>query len=299
MNYANFALYKKSKTKVLGMKLNLRDKVTVVVNTCDAYSDLWEMFYLALEEYWPNRTIDLIVNTELKTELGFESNRVSVHNSTSQYWGERLIETLSDVDADYVITLYDDFIIEASFDESIIENAIEWMENESNISVFYLDDLKLESVTDSNYYDGFELIEPRADFRLNSAPAVWRKSELIKYTGKEDSPWAWEVFGTYRTQKNNNKFYQPLNKIYKFNGAKGGAIYRGQWVKEVVVDKAKKYNLTIDFNKRGFSSDTTFEKRSLLWKLKFILLGYKMVGFDVFKFIRNALKSKLSKKRLN
>ncbi len=275
--------------------MSLKDKITVIVNTCDAYSDLWKMFCLALNEYWPDRTIDIVINTEEKKTLGFKNSNTSIHNSDSKFWGERLIETLNDIKTEYIVMLYDDFIIEESFDESVLHKILEWMENDSNISVFYLDNLKLKPVKGEAIFEGFELIDFTSDYRLNSAPAVWKKCDLKLFTGKEDTPWAWEVFGTYRTQKTIKKFYQPQKKIYSFNGSKGGAIYRGKWVKDVV-DKSYKYDLDIDFTKRGFSSDTEFEKRSIYWKLMFIWVGYKMVGFDVFKFIKKALKTKLSKK---
>ena len=277
------------------MKKLIRKKLTILVNSCDAYSDVWPFFFSALNEYWPNRTIELVVNTENKQELGFNNPDTIIHNSSSKFWGERLVETLDDIQTDYIVMLYDDFIIEEFFDETILNDIIEWMEGDPNISAFYLDNLKLKKTLNNNSFDKFEQIDPRADFRLNSAPGVWRKKDLQLFTGKEDSPWAWEVFGTYRTQRTIKKFYQSNNKIYSFNGSKGGAIYRGKWVKEVVVDKAEKYKLNIDFNIRGFSSDTEFEKRTLSWKINFILLGYKMVGFDVLKFIRNALISKLVK----
>ena len=144
----------------------------------------------------------------------------------------------------------------------------------------------------------YVLLDDKVDYRLNSSPAIWRRKDLLNYTGVFDNPWAWEVFGTFRTIGDKKKFYCPGEKeedIYKFNSKKGGAIYRGKWVKEVVLDKAEKYKINTDFNIRGFSSDTEFEKRTISWKIDFILLGYKMVGFDVLKFIFKALKTKLFK----
>lgn len=118
--------------------------------------------------------------------------------------------------------------------------------------------------------------------------------DLRLFTGKRDSPWAWEVFGTYKTQRYAKQFFQPTQKkLYSFNGAQGGAIYRGKWVRDVVVDKAEKYKLDIDFSERGFASTTKLEKRPLSWKLNFVWTGFRMVGFDVFKFILGAIQKKL------
>jgi hypothetical protein len=277
--------------------MSLKGKITIVVNTCDAYSDLWPLFAASFAEFWPHRSLNLVLNTELTTDLGFNGFDALIHNSDSPFWGERLIQTLDDISTEYVLMLYDDFIIEDFFNESVLCQITDAMDDDDSISVFYLDLLGLSSYKSDTHLDGFALISPSADYRLNSAPGVWRKKDLRLFTGKRDSPWAWEVFGTYKTQRYAKHFFQPTqNKFYSFNGAQGGAIYRGKWVEDVVVDKAKKYKLNIDFSKRGFASTTEFEKRPLSWKLNFVWTGFRMVGFDVFKFIFSAIQHKLQRR---
>lgn len=275
------------------MKNRIQNKLTIIVNTCDSYADLWPLFFSALNEYWKDRSIKIVVNTEEKKDLGFHADNTIIHTSQSTFWGERLLDTLHDINTEYILMLYDDFIIDQVFDESILYNIIGWMDSNLNISVFYLQNLNINNQSANICFGKFKRIDPYSDYRLNSAPGVWRKQDLLRFTGKEDNPWAWEVFGTYRTQRTLKEFYQPDDKIYSFDGSKGGAIYRGKWVKHVVIDKVKKYNLDIDFNVRGFSSENQFEKRSFKWKMNFIYIGYKMVGFDVFKFILKSLKNKL------
>ena len=123
--------------------MSLNDKATVVVNTCDAYSDLWPLLAASFSEYWPDRSINLVLNTELTTDHGLSSFEAVVHNSDSPFWGERLIQTLDDIPTDYVVMLYDDFIIEEFFDESILDRIIDAMDSDDKISVFYLDTLGL------------------------------------------------------------------------------------------------------------------------------------------------------------
>lgn len=274
----------------------LSDRVTVVVNTCDAYSDLWPLLAASFSEFWPLRSVDLVLNTEQKSEHGISGFDAVMHSSGSPFWGERLIATLDDITTDYVFMLYDDFIIEDHFDESILSKVIDAMDLDEDICVFYLDTLGLSSVESVPALEGFELIMPSENYRLNSAPGVWRREDLKLFTGKNDSPWAWEVFGTYKIQKYRKHFFQPTDvKFYSFNGAQGGAIYRGKWVKDVVVDKAKKYNLDIDFSERGFASTPGNDSRSLRWKINFLWTGFRMAGFGVVKFIFFAIREKLKR----
>jgi hypothetical protein len=134
---------------------------------------------------------------------------------------------------------------------------------------------------------------------MNSCPAIWRRRDLLSFTGKWDNPWAWEFFGSYRSVSQKKKFY-TLNDNYpniiSYNHVKGGAIYRGKWVKEVVESKILKYKLNINLNIRGFSDSILYEKRSIFWKINFFIIGFKMIGFKIivplFKYFRtNLLKA--------
>ena len=274
--------------------VKLNDKITVLVNTCDAYSDVWPLFFASLDEFWSNRVIDVVLNTDHGAVACPDYPNVFMHQSNARSWGERLISVLDDIQSDYVFMLFDDFILEDVFDEKILTETIMELENDEAISVFYLDLMGLETAENHSRLPGFALISPKADFRLNSGPAVWRKADLKKFTGGQDNPWAWEAFGTYRTQKTSKKFYQPTRvQYFPFNAMQGGAIYRGKWVADVVVDKARKYNLSIDFSIRGFASTENLEKRSVVWKMKFLWIGFQMIGFDIVKFIFSAIKKKM------
>lgn len=272
--------------------------VTILVNTCDLYSDVWPLFFAALDEYWPNREYALVLNTERNNLEKMDG--VTTHNFNAvrdkNTWGSRLLNTLDSIQTKYVISLYDDFILESNIDKNKIQEVINIMDRDEDIAAIYLSyvNLKTSGLRSVDPY-GYSLVEDGIDFRLNSAPAVWRREDLRRYTGPHDNPWAWEVFGSYRTYGDGKAIYCPGSPeygIYDYNSKKGGAIYRGKWVREVVIDKNDKYNLNIDFSKRGFSVDGGYEKRSLKWKIDFLLLGYKMVGFKVLKFVYRSFKIK-------
>jgi hypothetical protein len=279
--------------------------LTVLVNSCDDYYDVWPFFFSALDEYWSDRKLDVVLNIEMK-KPNFASN-IIISNFTktgnNNSWGVRLIESLKVIKTDYVLAVYDDFILEDFVDEFEINEIISKMKSDPDIAVVYLTKLGLK-VRENNCLmserksgNKYSLLDDKIDYRLNSAPAIWRRIDLLNYTGIFDSPWAWELFGTYRTIGSGRKFYCPAEEeknIFSYNSKKGGAIYRGRWVRDVVVEKDKKYNLNTDFTKRGFSSADSNEKRTLKWKLKFILLGYKMIGFKVLMVLFRALKSKYS-----
>ncbi len=40
-------------------------EVTIVVNSCDAYSDVVKIYEIALKEYWPDNPFKVIINKDM------------------------------------------------------------------------------------------------------------------------------------------------------------------------------------------------------------------------------------------
>jgi hypothetical protein len=271
-------------------------ELTVVVNTCDAYHDVLSIFFLALRDCWPDCPYPVVINTETNTHT--YSARVHNHVSLTGLddWGARLRSTLDSIDSEFVLMLYDDFVLEAPVNNQRMTLALELLQSQAQAVVAYLTYTALPSLT-TNSDEVFIALKDCVNYRLNSAPAIWRKQALMDYTEAGDTPWAWEVFGTYRTWGDGKVFYSLNPKhvdIYPYNSAKGGAIYRGKWVREVVELAAQKYPINIDWNLRGISSDKAIEKRPLKWRLRFMQLGYRMVGFKALNFVFKYIKDKLN-----
>lgn len=277
----------------------MNGRVTLLVNSCDSYSDVWPLFFSALNDYWPSRKMLAVLNTETKSIPEGVAN-ARTHNVRSRdcdRWGLRLLESLKSIESEYVVVVYDDFIMEGLLRDEDIDSLIRFMDEDEGIAVCYLSYIGLNTLDAINEH-GQSMLFSDIDYRLNSAPALWRVKDLINYTGPDDTPWAWEVFGSYRTFGDGKKFYapsSPANDVYKYNREKGGAIYRGKWVADVVEPKNEKYKLDMDLSVRGVSVDGEFEKRSLAWKLRFMLLGFRMIGFKSLRFAVRAVLSKMNK----
>ena len=284
--------------------MNLSDKnkhdLTIVVNTCDAYQDVLGIFFHAFKEFWPNCPYPIVINTESSNAF---LNTVKVHNhirtTVADDWGDRLRSTLNSIETEFVLMLYDDFIVDTQVNSNGIQQALQLLISQVNNVVAYLTNTSLSfAISDSDQL--FLPLKDRIDYRVNSAPGIWRRNVLLNYTAAGDNPWAWEVFGTYRSWGDGNLFYSinpRYEDIYSYNYSKGGAIYRGKWVREVVDQVIQRYSLNIDWSKRGFSSETNFEKRSLIWKIRFMQTGFKMVGFKAMYFLIGYIKDKINAKK--
>ena len=54
----------------------------IIINTCDAYNDVWELFFKAFDEYWPRCEYPIILNTEKIKNLphGIANKNITIHN---------------------------------------------------------------------------------------------------------------------------------------------------------------------------------------------------------------------------
>ncbi|AXH14463.1 hypothetical protein CP985_11050 [Malaciobacter mytili LMG 24559] len=274
-------------------------KCTIVINTCDAYNDVWELFFKAFEEYWPDCEYNIVLNTEkIKCNLSNVTTHTFNETSTLDNWGKRFKQTLQDIDSDFVIMLYDDFILEGNVNKNKIKQCIKWLEDEKNkdICAFYFIHSQNKNIDDGKF-EGFERLPLKADYKLNSAPAIWKKDKLISFIEDNDSPWAWEYFGSYRTYNKQSIFYSIKKEnedIYPYNYSMGGAIYRSKWVSSVVLPLVDKYKLDLDLSKRGLTDKVGgSNKRTLKWKIDFFITGYKMIGLGVFLFAYRIIIKKI------
>lgn len=273
------------------------ERCVVVVNSCDAYADIWPLFFAAFKDRWPDCPFPLVVNTE-SLDAAAPGLRVSSHviaaNEPSPSWGARLLSTLKDQPSEYVLMLFDDFVLEEQVDGKAINQCIEWMDADPTITVFYLSHVP-GSARPTSDYRGFEVIPRLTNYRLNSAPAVWRRQHLIELTRADDNPWIWELFGTSRTFFHHGQYFcaQPGHETtYRYNYTTGGAIYRGKWVSQVAGPLIERYGLDIDLRERGVAP-AQGSPRTLAEKLRMLVQGFRASGSLALLIIGLLLLSKL------
>lgn len=261
----------------------LSERCVVVVNSCDAYCDVWPLFLAAFKNHWPGCSFRLVINTE-SLQLADPALRLTSHvmlnPSANPAWGARLLSTLRDQESEYVLMVFDDFILEEPVDQQAIERCIKWMDADPDLSVFYLSHIPGDQ-RPASIYPGFEEIPRLTNYRLNSAPAIWRRQHLMELTRETDNPWVWELFGTSRTFLHRGKYFcaQPGREtIYRYNYQMGGAIYRGKWVAQVAGPLIARYGLNIDMQHRGTVGDLG-APRSLREKLRMVLQGFHASGW--------------------
>jgi hypothetical protein len=290
----------------------MKKNVTFLVNSCDSYEDVWEPFFLALKKYWIEFDYPIVLNTE---EKKIRSNILNIdcYGSSSVKWGERFLENLKRIDTEYVVNFFDDYLVNKYVDVSRIKNCLTLLDENSDAAVCYLVDITSHKGADrptKNTTDGevahsikgdFQLIPRSQNYRLNSAPAIWRVADLIEFTSPDDTPWVWEFFGSARTYRTNKKFFcvdRGKSDIVSYvnDCGMGGAIHRGKWLISALEFMEKDLDLKVKGKTiRPVKISAENQPHSLKWKIKFLIDGFRAVGFDAFIFVYRSIIKKCSK----
>ena len=84
-----------------------RNRVTLLVNSCDAYADLWQPFFTLLKRYFVPLPAEILLNTETK-DFAFDGLNLRCVHSTAPTYGERMTDALREVKTEYTLLLLDE-----------------------------------------------------------------------------------------------------------------------------------------------------------------------------------------------
>lgn len=244
----------------------MSNKCTLLLSSCDAYSDIWELFFKVLSIEWPDMPFDVVINTETKkfTYGNYDIKCYSIRNKKIG-WGGRLKEILKQIESEFVLIFLEDFFLHDKVDTKKIYQCVEWMEQNKNISVFSFAESQDERNIVSKKYLGFEKRPLFASYKFNCQVALWRRKHLIQYLRRTESPWEWELYGNRRSYRFLNRefyslcrnepeiipyYYSRINKSYKWS-----LLCKGKWYYPLAQYYNDKYGLQIDLNKRGYFMD--------------------------------------------
>ena len=107
---------------------------------------------------------------------------------------------------------------------------------------------------------------------MNLQTALWRRETLIKYIRKHENPWQFEIWGSKRIRRYNERIYHLDKEAKKiFTYPIGGVLADGKWRTDESVELLKRNGIDIDFKVRGIyypgeTRKTEITHRSFLQK---------------------------------
>lgn len=177
--------------------MELSRKLTLMIQTCDAFSDLWEPHFQLLTENWPDRPVRTLLVTDSPTEAVFPSVEV-LSTGAGMHMPARLAAVLPQVETEYILLTLDDYFPIHPISTQKLDRLVEIMDAEK------LDYIRLFSTPNSfrkAAHKGLYEIDLREDYAVNLYPGLWRKAFLVQTLMPETDIWTYEVSLTYTARQ--------------------------------------------------------------------------------------------------
>ena len=235
--------------------------ITILVNSCDAYSDLWLPFFTLLKKYWPGEIPPIILNTETKNFSfpGLDIQKAVLTETDCEAWGKRFKASLKQIPTKYVLIFLEDFWLEKTVDIAGLNACVAAMEQDKSIKSFSFVPTLWDNIKDGQY-ENFELRKRMGHFLVNLQVGLWRTSELYDLALDNETPWQFGTNATYRASKGvrkGDKYYAAIDgcpQVFTYNWKPGGAVHRGRWT-DGVDTILSSINITMDYSIRGWDRD--------------------------------------------
>lgn len=171
---------------------NIDDKLTLIISSCEAFSDLWNGQIGQLEKYWSDYPSSVFIITDKPTQKHYENVQIVVAPDGYE-WSERLNYALGLVETKYVFFTLDDYFLINKVKSDKIADYLELMEksNIDYVRVFKRRKKFTEGKVEN--YPELRWLPNNSDYAINFYPGIWN-TDFLKYASRgKKTAWQQEV----------------------------------------------------------------------------------------------------------
>ena len=221
---------------------------SVLIFSCDKYSDVWGPFFTLFFRYW-NCPYDVYLAAE-SYQLHAPGVDIKMLN-TEGAWTERMRRALVEIPTEYVICMCEDMFFRREVKQNVIEACEMFMNDNKKIACFNFE--KEYDWTLPSAYPSFGRKPSGHHYQKSCQPSLWRRTALIELMLANQSAWEWEM----SSAPENFEYYiwtgseDDLVFEYGYHNHEWFGIQKGKWVAHDVVPLFKKEGIDVDFTIRG------------------------------------------------
>lgn len=217
---------------------NTDKNYAILVISSDKYSDIWPTFFTCFKNNWPECNIPVYLGsntTEYENSLGV----ITILSGKDLDWSSSLKKILKEVKEDYLFVILEDFLIISKVNEEEIIECFNYMIN-NNIN--HMHDMNLGMKYDNEVDNNYGQYMTGAPYRANVF-GFWNKLCLMSILQEGESPWEFEIMGSYRSKTWDNFIALKEPPFLILN-----LVEKGCYTKKSF-DYCKKNNINISSNR--------------------------------------------------
>lgn len=172
--------------------MELKDKLTMLISSCDAFSGLWDLHMEFLGKNWPDPEMRKILVTDRPTERQYAQAEI-ISVGAEKEWAERLEYAVSQIKTEYVFVTLDDYFLTTPVDLGKIKGIIRMMEEDSldyvRLSGFVKHPKKMAVDGRKKTYRQ----DTSKCYSVNLTAGIWRRTFLEQTFREPKTAWQYEV----------------------------------------------------------------------------------------------------------
>lgn len=238
-------------------------KYSLLVSSCDMYSDLWDPFFFCLDKFWNDINFPIYLNTEKlvyspTSDLSFNVITLNQNDPSQKLsWSQRFIDSLKRIDSEYIVLLLDDYFVCNNVDSITIDELICFLDNNPQAASIQLNWSLFKGNNSKQADCAMPKLISNDGWKAFFTPTIWRKKILLKWLRSWENVWAFEQCGSKRAERWYKKDlvyvlndYPVIDYLWVHDCS---AVVNGKWLNEKpVFDFFDSINCKIDYSTRGF-----------------------------------------------
>jgi len=257
-------------------------KFTLIVMSCDKYSDLWEPFVKCFEHYWPDCPAPVYLVTETQEcKNKFFTKTIMCGSDTE--WTDRLDYALTQIETDFLIMLCDDYLLCDRVDNNVIQALLDIAKRYDAGNLRMVPSPPPTKIISQK--DGIGEYAKSTQYRIATQAGIWRKDYLMQFSNMHTSIWGFERLGSAMS----NNFSQPILCVLRHIFPFVDAVHKGKWERPGV-SLCERNNIIIDLERRDVMSEKDYTIAHAKGFLISIFPNLVTKGINVVTRLKRAIK---------
>lgn len=180
---------------------------SIIISTCDKFSDLWEANVQLLNKNWADRNVETFLVTDVFTNREFNNITVVAAGEGTEIT-ERLAKVMPFIKTKYILFTLDDYFLTEKISTQHILEDIQIMEKHEldYLSLFVMTMRSLRNRKAEEIEDKIFLLNNYAgDYIISLYAGIWNKNFMENTLQKKLNAWQYEVALTRMAREMNAK----------------------------------------------------------------------------------------------
>jgi len=200
----------------------MNTECSVLIPSCDSYSDLWEPFFTLFERFWPDCPFPVYLGNN---SLSFERAGVRlIHSSQGNNWTNRVRDHLKAIDTPYVLLMLEDFFLRHRVRTDRILAGLDVLAARDG-RLLRLHPRPRPSVRLAGWPEAGS-IPVGTPYRVSTQAAIWRRETILSLMRDSESIWQFEIRGTERSAAFSDGFFSFWDSVLPYDHH---VVERGKW----------------------------------------------------------------------